>query len=255
MYFTLSAALLSIGLVIGMLLTNSAGRALRRRQLAVGSEREASGASIVEGAVFALLGLLLAFSFSGAASRFDDRRKLVVEEANAIGTAYLRLDALAAAPRDELRSTFREYLDTRLRVYRALPDLQAAKAELAKSAELQQQIWAKAVAATGGTQPATTLLLPAINSMFDITTIRTARAQTHPPLPIFGLLFLLSLLAAFIAGYAMGASKRNWLHAITFAVTLAAVVYIIIDLEFPRLGFIRVDDFDQVLVDLRQSMR
>ena len=68
------------------------GHGLRARHLAAGSEHEVSGAGIVEGAVFALLGLLLAFTFAGAASRFDDRRKLIVEESNAIGTAYLRLD-------------------------------------------------------------------------------------------------------------------------------------------------------------------
>ena len=105
-YFTLIILLLSLGLFAGMLVLYVAGHLLRLRHLAAGSEREVSGAGIVEGAVFALLGLLLAFAFSGANSRFDDRRKLIVEEANAIGTAYLRLDVLAPAARDELAQAF-----------------------------------------------------------------------------------------------------------------------------------------------------
>jgi hypothetical protein len=139
-HFTLIILLLSVGLFAGMLVVFVAGHALRLRHLAAGSEREVSGAGIVEGAVFALLGLLLAFAFSGANSRFDDRRKLIVEEANAIGTAYLRLDVLAPAARDELRSDFRNYLDARLSAYRRLPDLEAANMS-SRGEEMLQQIW------------------------------------------------------------------------------------------------------------------
>ena len=77
MYFTLTAALLSLALFGSMLGVYLAGRRLRVRHLAAGAEREIAGAGIVEGAVFALLGLLLAFTFAGAASRFDDRRKMM----------------------------------------------------------------------------------------------------------------------------------------------------------------------------------
>ena len=173
-YFTLIILLLSFGLFAGMLVLYVVGHELRLRHLAAGSEREVFGAGIVEGAVFALLGLLLAFAFSGAASRFDDRRNQIVEEANAIGTAYLRLDVLAPAARDELRSSFRNYLDARLSAYRAFPDLEAANIEFARAEEVEQQIWSKAVTATGGLQPATMLLLPALNEMFDIAVTRVA---------------------------------------------------------------------------------
>ena len=87
----------------------------------------------VEGAVYGLLGLLIAFSFSGAASRFEARRDLIVQEANAIGTAYLRLDLLPDEARDGLREKFRRYLDTRLSAYRKMPDIEAAMAELARA--------------------------------------------------------------------------------------------------------------------------
>lgn len=83
----------------------------------------------MEGAVFALLGLLIAFTFSGAATRFDTRRQLIIEETSDIGTAYLRLDLLPVEAQPGLREKFREYVDARLEVYRKLPDIAAAKKE------------------------------------------------------------------------------------------------------------------------------
>ena len=85
--------------------------------------------------------------FSGAASRFDTQRQLIVEETNAIGTAYLGLDLLAVEAQPALRENFRRYVDARLEVYRKLPDLAAAKEALAKATTLQGEIWRQAVAA------------------------------------------------------------------------------------------------------------
>lgn len=256
MSFEESALLLAGGLFLAMLAMQEIGHRLGLRVRKRGGEAAVAGTGVVEGAVFALLGLLIAFTFSGAASRFDERRKLIVEEANAIGTAYLRLDLLPSAAQADLRESFRRYLDARLAVYRAVPDLAKVKAELARAAGLQQEIWTKSLAATAGVQPATMLLLPALNEMFDITTTRTMAGQMHPPGIIFVLLCGLAVLSALLAGYAAsGTAARNWVHTIVFALTLAGAVYVILDIEFPRLGLIRVDAFDQVLVDLRHSMR
>lgn len=255
MNFEANALLLTGGLLAALLALQELGRRLGIRNTRRAGGAAEAGTGVVEGAVFALLGLLIAFTFSGAASRFDERRQLIVDEANAIGTAYLRLDLLPSAAQADLHETFKRYLDARLAVYRALPDIAAAKAELAHAGNLQQEIWAKATAASAGSQPTTMLLLPALNEMFDITTTRTMAAQTHPPIVIFGLLFGLAMLSAVLAGYATaGAHERNWVHMIVFAVTLAGAVYVIVDIEYPRLGLIRVDAFDQVLRDVRQSM-
>jgi len=212
----------------------------------------------VDGAVFGLLGLLVAFTFSGASSRFDSRRQLIVEETNAIGTAYLRIDMLPAAAQPALRDYFRRYLDSRLAIYRKLPDVVAAKEELARSNQLQGEIWRCGVAAVqqqGAPPAAPMLFLPALNAMFDITTTRTMATQMHPPEIVYVMLFGLALLASLLAGYGMaGGRTRKWLHMIGFAVIMALSVYVILDLELPRLGLIRVNAFDQALVDLRESM-
>ena len=258
MNFTSRAFALAGGLFAGLLLFQDIGRRIGRRRLAADPEGARADAGAVEGAVFGLLGLLLAFSFSGAAARFDGRRQLVVEEANAIGTAWLRLDLLPAESRARAQGLFRQYLDSRLATYRKLPDTAAAMEELANSNRLQQKIWNEAVAGSGqeSAPPTRMLLLPALNQMIDITTTRTMATQMHPPGVIFAMLFLLALAGSLLAGYGMASStRRNWIHLLGFAVTLAIAVYIILDLEYPRLGLIRVDRFDQVLVDLRQSMQ
>ncbi len=100
------------------------------------------------------------------------------------------------------------------------------------------------------------LLLPALNQMIDITTTRLMATKTHPPMIIFTLLFGLGLASALLAGYSMAGSRsRSWLHMLGFAAVTAIAVYVILDLEFPRLGLIRVDTFDQALMELRESMR
>jgi hypothetical protein len=211
----------------------------------------------IEGAVYGLLGLLVAFTFSGAAERFAARRTLIVEEANAIGTAYLRLDLLPEEAQPAMRDRFRRYVDARLEAYAKVPDMQAAMAALARSAALQAEIWAEAQRSsrTGGAPAAGVLLLPALNQMFDITTTRLAATQAHPPMVIFGMLIVLALVSALLAGYGMAsARRRHWLHPIAYAVVMAVTIYVIIDLEYPRLGLIRVDTADQLLRDARAAM-
>lgn len=242
-----------------MLLASELGRRLGVAQIARDPEGLAKGIGAAEAAVFGLLGLLLAFSFSGAASRFEDRRHLVTVEANAIGTAWLRIDLLSAEAQPQMRDLFRGYLDGRLDTYRHGDDLAAARASLAEDALLQGRIWSLAVTETlkpGVPTQAGMLLLPALNEMIDITTTRAMATRNHPPLVVFMMLGALALVGALLVGYGTSINKqRTWLHTLVFAVILSITTYVIVDLEFPRLGLIRVDSADQVLTDLRASMR
>lgn len=254
---TFVALLLAVGLCLGMLLALETGRRLGKRRLTRDPEGARAGLGAVEGSVFGLLALLIAFTFGGAAARFDGRRELIVQEANAISTAWARLDMLPSQHRASLRDLFRCYLDSRLEIYRLIPDMGAVKAALAKSSGLQQDVWAAATAAcrTEEARGVTMLVLPPLNAMFDITTTRTMAAMRHPPTVIFGMLFFLGVGCAMLAGYGMAPGReRSWTHMLGFAFITAIAVYVILDLEFPRLGFIRVDAADRVLVELRQSM-
>lgn len=247
-----------LALLAGMLVFMDLGRRAGVRRLARDPEGALSGTAAVDGAVFALLGLLLAFTFSGAAERFDGRRALIIEETNAIGTAYLRLDVLPSSAQPALRDLLRRYVDSRLETYEHASDLESARMGLARSAALQGTIWSQAVAGTQaeGAQPsAAVVLLPALNEMFDIATTRTLATERHPPSVIFAMLFGLALAAAMLAGYEMAGRKgRSWIHMLGFALVTAVAVYVIVDLEFPRRGLIRVDSFDHALVALRRGM-
>ena len=225
-----------------------------------GRRERVKGLGAIEGAIFGLLGLILAFSFSGALTRFDARRHLVIEEANDIGTAWLRISLLPADAQPSMRELFRRYLDSRIEVYKRvpdMPDMEAVRAALARSTNLQSEIWALAVSSSreAGTAQAPLLLLPALNTMFDIATTRTEATRLDPPMIIFALQGALTLACSLFAGYDMAIRRRlNVLYSVAFAVVLSVTAYVIIDLEYPRHGLIQVSDSDQVLIDLRRSM-
>jgi hypothetical protein len=245
-------------LFVGVLAFLELGRRIGRRRIAAGAAEGSGGFGAVESAIFGLMGLLIAFTFSGAAGRFDERRHLVTREANAIGTAWLRIDVLPSEVQVKLRELFRRYLDSRLETYRRARQAELVMAELERSVVLQQEIWSAAVAGCkdpGATPSACMLMLGALNEMIDITTTRLMATRMHPPGVIFAMLVVLTLAAALLAGHAMASHPRwSWTHALALASVMSSTVYIILDLEYPRLGFIRVDAADEVLVDLRKSM-
>ncbi|HEU5134549.1 MAG TPA: hypothetical protein VFU13_05335 [Steroidobacteraceae bacterium] len=259
MSFTWVALLLTIALFAGMLASFEIGRRVGVRRLATDPDGLTKGAGAAEGAVFALLGLLLAFTFSGAASRFEDRKWFINSEANAIGTAYLRIDLLPEESQAPLRDLFRRYTDNRATVYHGARSQHDVTAGLADGAALQNEIWKQAMAAMrlpGASPQATMLLTPALNEMIDITATRVMATRNHPPHIIFVLLGVLSVIGALLVGYATSANKdRNWFHHVTFALVISLAIYVIVDLEYPRLGLIKVDSADQALLDVRASMR
>ncbi|HEY2917550.1 MAG TPA: hypothetical protein VGK77_01005 [Candidatus Binatia bacterium] len=120
----------------------------------------------------------------------------------------------------------------------------AAKAALTKANDLQRDIWQQAVTAVraeGTPIQAAVLVLPALNAMIDITTTRTMAIQMHPPAVVFIMLFALPLACALLAGYGMVGKSRSWLHILCFSFVIAVTVYVTLDIEYPRLGFFRVD--------------
>jgi hypothetical protein len=256
--FTFLALALAGALFLGMLGLMEVGRVVGSRRLARDAEGSHAGVGVVEGSVFGLLGLLMAFTFSGAADRFAERLHLIVEEVNAIGMAWKRIDLLPPDAQPGIRDGFRRYLDARLAAYKKLPDLQASAEELAKAEHAGREIWDKAVAVcrTASGEPARMLLLPAMNQMFDIAETRRLATWMHPPQIVYVMLAVLALAGALLAGYGMaGGRSRNWIHMVAFSLTIAFAAYVIIDLEYPRLGLIRVDYFDRALVELRATMR
>lgn len=252
-------AILSVMLGAGcLLLVLELGRRLGK------SRDDSPGGHTVSAAIFGLMGLLVAFTFSGAATRFDQRRQLIVEETNNIGTAYLRVDVFPAAVQPMVRDDFRAYVDARLAVYQALAEgnngltekNQATEEQARAVAALQRKLWNACVANLPASDPAAkSLLLSSLNAMFDIATTRTFALEVHPPGAIYLMLVVLVVAATLLAGLEMSGSRvHNWMHRVLYALILSMALYVIADLEYPRLGVIRVDKADHVLLDLRRSM-
>jgi hypothetical protein len=256
--FTFMTLGLAALLFLGMLGFMEAGRVTGARRIARDAEGSHAGVGVVEGSVFGLLGLLIAFTFSEAANRLSDRKLLIVEEVNAIGTAWKRIDLLPADAQPEIRDGFRRYLDARIEAYRKVPDENAVAEEYAKADHAGQEIWARTAAATRPetVTPASALMPSALNTMFDIAEARRLATRMHPPLIIYVMLAVFALAGALLVGYGMAeAHGRNWIHMIVFSLTIAVAAYVILDLEYPRYGLIRIDDFDRGLVELRATMK
>jgi hypothetical protein len=233
--------LLALALLPIMVLLMLAGERAARRF------REAP-AGPVDAAVLALLGLLLGFQFAGASSRLDTRRQIVLREANAIGTAYLRIDLLPVEEQPQLRALFKEYTGLRIQMANARLVEDAIEAD-AQSRKVQAKIWTHAVAACRkDPSPATkTLVISSINDMIDVTSERMVASHTHTPMAVIALLLGVTLMSAFIVGYATEGPPRPWVHRIMFMLVIVATLYVTLDMEYPRVGLIRVGAADEVL--------
>jgi len=234
-----------------------AGRWLGERELRDDPEGARLGTGAVEGAVFGLLGLLMAFTFDGAADRMSVRRDLVTDEANAIGTAWLRLDLLDGADSDAMRPRFREYVEARLRLAEDFRSSDSLSPSERTSQQLQAQIWRESVSAVQRlpNPEVGPPLLEALNEMIDIAGTRAVRMRTHPSAIIYLLLGLLTMAATFLAGFGMAGRKSGAsLHMWAFICLLTATLYVTVDLEFPRFGLIQIGTADRSLVQLRGSM-
>lgn len=214
-------------------------------------EKEAPVGGMV-GATLALLALMLAFTFGLAGSRFEDRRQVVLSEANAIGTAYLRAAMLPEPMRTQTQQLFREYVDVRLEA------VQPGKLSYAitKSEELQNRLWSQAVAATEKDRsPIAALFVQSLNEVIDLHAVRMLAAlRSRVPAAIWIVLFLLSFLSMAMMGYheALTNSRRS-IAVLALILGFSSVLFLIVDLDRPRQGTLQVSQ--QAMIDLRNSMK
>ena len=249
--------LLLPGLFISVVLSIEIGRRMARRPPAEATIGASSVFATIQTGIYALLGLMIAFTFASAASRFEARRSLTVDEANAIGTAYLRLDLLPSGSQPALRAKFRRYTEERIEVHRALPDMEASNAHSARAVALQSEIWSDSVAALADKPLAAALVLPALNTMIDITTTRAILLRTHTPAIVVTILIVLTIVCSLLIGNELPRERTLGaaLHAYGFALVVTLTMYVIFDLDHPRVGLIRLDYTDQALSEVLASMK
>jgi hypothetical protein len=245
----------AFGLFLAMLVCLEIGRRVGVHRLNVPGAR--AGVGVVDGTVYALLALLIGFSFNGAAARFDARRSLLGEATNAASTAWLRIDMLPKDQQPAVRAGLRAYLDALIDSYTA-PTLESMIHPPESLTRATGALWAQSVAAVSasGGEPARMLLLPSVNELFDAVDKERFARTIHPPWIIYVMLGLSALAGALFVGYALAnAERRNWIYMIGVAATISIAVYVVIELEYPRLGVVRVDGADRSLVEVRSMMQ
>jgi hypothetical protein len=227
-----------------------AGRRTARRR-----GKAAEGLATVEGAVFGLLGLLLAFTYAFVTARADARKQAVIQEANAIGTAYLRAGLVPDPVRTELRALLREYVETRIVTDASGRDPAKLREVIAASERVQARIWPTAARLLDGRSPTIldSLLFQSLNEVIDLHTVRLAAGRDRLPGAILLMLILTGVISLGVAGRDAGMSgRRRGFQAMTLALLVAAVTTVILDLDQPGRGLVRVSQ--QSLAELRRSI-
>lgn len=237
---------IEIAVLAGLLASLSAalevGFRAGRRAVREHEEPSSPQVSAIQGALLGLLGLLLAFSFAAAGGRFLERQDLIVQEANAIGTTTLRADLLAEPFKTALREALQRYTEHRLavtsQVARGLDSRQATEVE-----RLQGEIWNAAIDGVNARPESMLSVLEPVNAVFDLHATRLAASSKHLPGLVLGLLIACSLLSMWVIGYGSGLGRRRS-APLSFSLVLlvTAALWITIDLDHPRAGWIRLSD-------------
>jgi ubiquitin len=211
-----------------------------------------------QAAIFALIALILGFSFSFAAGRYEARRGLVVTEADAIRTAFLRAAFLPGARSVPFRHALVEYTRARLESYEEVEDPKAERAAIDRGKHLQGQLWTMATNAVLR-DPRSTLFADVTRSV--VETINASEEQlaalsNHVPRPIIFIIILCTIVGAFLFGLTFGYAKEpHALLSAIFCLLFAATVFTIVDLDHPQGGFIAVDvtPLQSLLEDMTNS--
>ena len=215
-------------------------------------DAKAKGIGPLEGALLGLLSLLLSFTISMSASRYDSRRTIIVQEANDIGTVISLADLYNDSIRTAFRKDLEQYVTTRIAYYDATTDI-TINQERSNATLTAARIWERAVALSKK-QPEYSrdmLMLPAICTMTDVVTSRDAgRLATVPGLIIY-LLIILTILGSFIVGYSKKENKNDWIILTLYALMTVMTIYTILDLDQPRSGLIQTGSPHEKIIELR----
>jgi len=250
--FEAAMVLLAIGIFVVAL---EVGYRLGERQQARSDEPDKTHANALHGAVLGLLALLLGFTFAMSVSRYENRKTLMVDQANAIGTAWLRGKLLPQPYADRTQVLFREYVESRLQYNAAGRDDRAIAAAEARATTIENELWeiSRILFAEDPRTHPTNLYTQALNEVFDIREKRRFALDDRVPMAVTIMLFLVSIAAMGMVAYSCGLSgRRRALANLNFACLIAVVLIIILDIDAPRAGFVQVSQ--DSLLRLQQSM-
>ena len=207
--------------------------------------------NLILGATLTLLGLIIGFTFSMAVSRYDQRKNLEEEEANAIGTEYVRLDVLPPADAAKARGLLRDYLDQRILYYTTRNPQRLRQIDAATS-QLQSNLWS-AVSAPAAAQPSpvSALALSGMNDVLNSQGYTEAAWRNRVPLPAWMLLIAIAVFCNLLVGFS--AHRRSLLLFLILPIALSISFFLFADIDSPRSGVIHVRA--QNLQTLADSLR
>jgi hypothetical protein len=242
---------LSLVIVVFVLLSIECGYRLGHYRRSRSEQEKDAPVGAMVGSTLGLLAFMLAFTFGMAASRFDTRKSLVLDEANAIGTTYLRA-AMLPDRRDEVRGLLRDYVDARLEAVQSGRVVEGVR----RAEDLQARLWTEA-AAIGQQHPDSIvvgLFVESLNEVIDLHAKRvTAGLRNRIPGAIWVGLFTIAVLSLGAMGYHSGlVGTTRSLAVIAVAFAFSAVIALVVDLDRPQEGTLTVSQ--QALIDVRQSM-
>lgn len=253
-FYSQSSVLIASGLVLAMLLSLEFGFRLGRRKKLIAAE-SLTQANAVLVSMLSLLALLLAFTYSAALQRYDDRSEAVVFEANAIGTTYLRARLLPGGG-DEVQSLLRQYLDVRIQEGRVdIDSPESLESLLQRGKQIEAELWSHAVRAAelDNSVVSSGLFIQTLNELIDSAATRNAVQKRHVPEIILILMFATFVMTTATLGYASGiAGHRATVASFVLVILIALVFYQIIDLDRPRRGAIQVSQ--ESLISLQRSI-
>jgi hypothetical protein len=211
------------------------------------------GIGPTEGSLLGLTALLLSFTFGMSASKYENRRALIVSETNHIGTTILRCDLYPDSVRNLLRHDLKNYLETRISYYDAKDDESQIQRTLEQSDSISKIIWTRVAFLSHdlNNRVASEQMVPSLNEMIDIVTSREAARNAMVPGIILIVLCILILVSAFLSGYGSKNLERNKVLVLAFALITTLALYLVVDLDNPRQGFVNLNKAEQLLVDLR----
>ena len=249
-----SSIAIAFTLFVTIVLFNEAGFRVGRFVQARTNDEIKTLTGSIQASILGLLALLLGFTFSMSMQRFDNRSMALIEEANAIGTAILRVQLLPAEHKKQADQLFQEYVGLRV----AIGQLDLTKIEERnhynrKISDVQNALWSLAIAATNSDpRPVTTgAFVKSLNDVIDAQGKRNALLQMHVPEVVLILLFVVFVSSGGIMGYSAGlSSKRMVVPIILVSLLITLIVFIIIDLDRPKRGFIQVNQ--SVMVELQK---
>jgi hypothetical protein len=248
--FLLTVVMVMLSIWVGTLLG-------RRRRHQPDHEAEAAMGTIIS-AMLGLLAFMLAFTFGMASERLQTRKQLLLDEANTIGTTYLRAGLLLEPHRSEVQKLLREYVDIRANLAKEDLPQQVEKLQeaISRSGTLHDQLWSHAVALVQKDRNSEidALFISSLNEVIDFHNSRITVAGYHIPTPIWYVLYFITILSMVTVGYQAGLSGKSSLKmGIVLALTFSAVVFLIADLDRPVEGNISVNQ--QPMFELQKTMQ